>query len=347
MDKFRFGLIGVGAAGPYFSQSLADLPDTELVAVASTREETARPFAEKYGVPHWYTDWRKLIESKDVDVVAVASPPYLHEEMVTAAAQAGKHVITEKPMACDLAQADRMIEACDRAGVTFGVIFMYRFMDTVRQMKEAVDQGWLGKLVLGDCVTKFFRTQAYYNQAPWRGSFWGEGGGVLMASTIHTIDNLIWIMGDVDSLSGFYSTATHDMEAEDVAVASLRFKNGALGTIVGSTSTKPGYPRRFEIHGEKGSILMLGEDIVAWDVDGMDGSKYTNQPKKSLGDSWSSAGYADSTNHRLQLRDFVDAIKEGRRPLVDGREGRKALEVVKAIHLSSQTGQVVKFPVKA
>lgn len=345
MEKIRFGLIGAGMAGPYFGEALRDLPDTELVAVATTREESARPFAEKYGVPDWYTDWHEIIDRQDIDAVAVVSPPHLHEQMVVAAAEAGKHVITEKPMAVTLAQADRMIAACEKAGVTFGVIFMYRFMDTIKQIKQAVDEGRLGKLVLGDCVTKFFRTQEYYDSAPWRGTFWGEGGGILAASTIHTIDNQIWIMGDVDSLAAFYTTATHDMEAEDVAVASLRFKNGALGTIVGSSSTKPGYPRRLEIHGEKGSIMLKGDDIVAWDVDGMDGSQYLSQPKKDLGDSFSRPGYADSTNHRLQLRDFVDAIKEGRRPLVDGREGRRALEVIAAIHLSSRTGKVVKFPV--
>jgi UDP-N-acetyl-2-amino-2-deoxyglucuronate dehydrogenase len=346
MDKMRFGLIGAGMAGPYFGESLGDLPDTELVAVATTREESARPFAEKYGVPDWYTDWRKIVERDDIDAVAVISPPYLHEEMVVAAAEAGKHVIAEKPIAANLEQADRMIAACDRAGVTFGVIFMYRFMDNIRQIKQAVDDGRLGKLVLGDCHTKFFRTQEYYDSAPWRGTFWGEGGGILAASTIHTIDNQIWIMGEVDSLAAFHTTATHEMEAEDTVVASLRFKNGALGSIVASSSTRPGYPRRLEIHGEKGSILLKGDDIVAWDVEGMSADEYLSKPKKDLGDSFSRPGYADSTNHRLQLRDFVDAIKEGRSPLVDGREGRRALEVIAAIHQSSRTGKVVKFPVQ-
>jgi UDP-N-acetyl-2-amino-2-deoxyglucuronate dehydrogenase len=346
MDKMRFGLIGAGMAGPYFGDALRDLPDAELVAVATTREDSARPFAEKYGLPDWYTDWRKIIERDDIDAVAVTSPPYLHEEMVVAAAEVGKHVITEKPIAANLDQADRMIAACDRAGITFGVIFMYRFMDTIRQIKQAVDEGRLGKLVLGDCHTKFFRTQAYYDSAPWRGTFWGEGGGILTSSTIHTIDNQIWIMGDVDSLSAFYTAATHEMEAEDTVVASLKFKNGALGTIVGSSSTRPGYPRRLEIHGEKGSILLKGDDIVAWDVEGMDSEQYLTKAKKDLGDAFSRPGYSDATNHQLQLRDFIDAVKEGRSPLVDGREGRRALEVIAAIHQSSQTGKVVKFPVQ-
>lgn len=346
MEKVRFGVIGAGMAGPYFGEGLRDLPDTECVAVATTREESARAFADKYGVPDWYTDWRKIVERKDIDAVAVVTPPYLHEEMVLAAAETGKHVITEKPMAINLTQADRMIAACDRAGVTFGVIFMYRFMDTIRQIKQAVEEGSLGKLVLGDTYAKFYRTQAYYDMAPWRGTWWGEGGGTLMSQTIHTIDLQLWIMGEVDSLAGFYTTASHDIETDDLAVASLRFKNGALGNIVGSTATKPGYPRRLEIHGEKGTIVVKDDDIVVWDVDGMDGSKYLSQPKKNLGDSFSKPGYADSTNHRMQLRDFVDAVKERRRPLVDGREGRKALEVLMAIYQSTKTGRVIQFPVQ-
>lgn len=346
MDIVRFGVIGAGIAGPYFGQSLTDLADTELVAVATTREETARSFAKKYDVPHWYTDWRQIMDRKDIDAVAVITPNHLHHDMVIAAAEVGKHVIVEKPIATTLAQADRMIASCERAAVTFGVIFMYRFMGTVLQIKQAVDEGLLGKLILGDSYVKYYRSQEYYEMAPWRGTWWGEGGGALINQAIHTIDLQLWIMGDVDSLAGFCTTGAHRIEVDDLAVASLSFKSGALGAVVGATATTPGYPRRLELHGEKGTVVLLGDDISVWDVEGMDGSKYLNQPSKDLGNTFSGPGYADPANHEMQLRDFVDAIKQGRQPLVDGREGRKALEVVVGIYQSSRTGKVIKFPVK-
>jgi len=346
LQRIRVGLVGGGMAGPYFGKSFRALSDrVEFVAFADVREEVAREFAREYGAKYFYTDYRRILDRKDVDAFFVATPPYLHKEMVVAAAQAGKHVLTEKPLALNLIEADEMIQACDQAGVRLGCIFMYRFMDTARKIKRAVEGKWLGKLVLGSCVAKFYRTEEYYRSGPWRGKWVGEGGGALMSQAIHTIDLLIWIMGEVDSLAGHYATMTHDIEVDDVAVATLRFKNGALGTIEGATATKPGYPRRLEIHGERGTIQLLDDDIRIWDVEGMDPAEFLSGEKRDLGNTYSMPGYASHENHMLQITDFLDAIVEGRTPLVDGREGRRALEVIRAIYQSSDTGRVIKFPV--
>lgn len=346
LEKIRVGLVGGGMAGPYFGRSFQALSDrVEFVAFADIKEEVAREFAQRYGAKHYYTDYRRILDRKDVDAFFVATPPYLHKEMVIAAAQAGKHVLTEKPLALNLIEADEMIQACEQAGVKLGCIFMYRFMETACKIKRAVDEGWLGKLVLGSCVAKFYRTDEYYRMAPWRGKWWGEGGGCLMSQAIHTIDLLVWIMGEVDSLAGYYATMAHDIEVDDVAVATLRFKSGALGTIEAATAAKPGYPRRLEIHGERGTAQLFDDDIRIWDVEGMDPAQFLSKEKKDLGNTYSMPGYASHENHMLQIADFLDAIVEDRTPRVDGREGRRALEVIRAIYQSCDTGRVIKFPV--
>ncbi len=347
MDRIRFGLIGIGMAGRYFGQALQNLPDADLIAVASRpgRGQALAEFAKTYGVSDWHEHWQELVNRDDIDAICVVTPPQQHEEMVIASAQAGKHVMTEKPLAVNLLEADRMIAACDESNVKLGCIFMYRFMDTARRLKEAIALGRLGQLYLADCVAKFYRDQAYYDSADWRGSWEGEGGGSLMSQAIHTIDLMLWMMGDVVELSGYYRTAAHAIAVDDLAVANLRFKNGALGTIISATATKPGYPRRLEIHGERGSIGLLDDDVHLWDIEGQERPDWVGTGKKDLGNTFSQPGYADIGNHQEQLADFIASIRQDRPPLVDGREGRRALEVIRAIYQSQDTGKSVAFPV--
>ncbi len=252
----------------------------------------------------------------------------------------------EKPIAVDCNAADRMIAACKEAGVKFGVIFMYRFMDQAQMIKKALDEGRLGKLLSVDCSGKCFRSDEYYASGAWRGTWKGEGGGSLISQTVHFIDLMLYLVGDVERLTGNYMTTLHpDIEVDDVANAVFKFKNGALGSLISSTAVRPGYPRHIEIHGEKGTIKIVEEEIVEWKVEGMNEDDYLTKVKADSGDTATGAGYVATENHRRQLTDFIHAIKENREPMVDGAEGKRTLEFIRAIYQSGDLGREVTFPI--
>lgn len=346
-DKIRFGMIGVGMAGPLNAGAIRDIPDAEVVAVCSSREETARAFSEEFGIPDYYTDYRELLKRDDIDAVCIATPPSLHEEMVVAAAKAGKHVMCEKPISVNCNEADRMIAACKEAGVKLGIIFMYRFMDQAQLIKKALDEGRLGKLLSVDCSGKCFRSDEYYASGAWRGTWKGEGGGSLISQTVHFIDLMLYLVGDVERLSGNYMTTLHpDIEVDDVANAVFKLKNGALGSVISSTAVRPGYPRHIEIHGEKGTIKIVEEEIVEWKVEGMNEDDYLTKVKVDSGDTATGAGYVATENHRRQYVDFIQAIREDREPMVNGEEGRRTLEFIRAIYQSCDLGKPVAFPIQ-
>ena len=348
MEKIRFGIIGAGMIGPFHAEAICGLDDAELIGVATTREQTAKPFAEKFGARAWYTDYHQLLQRQDIDVVNICTPPFLHEEMTVAAAKAGKHVLVEKPMAVNLKQADRMIAACKKEKVKLGVIFQCRFPKNIQRIKEFIDNYEFGRLILGDAYVKWFRSQEYYDSGAWRGTWDKEGGGALINQAIHTIDLLQWFMGEVDSLYACIDTVAHQIEVEDIAVAVLKFKNGAMGVIEGSTALYPGLPRRLDLHGERGSVILEGDDIKLWDfVDskrekGIGPEDYSH---KKLGDASSDPTHFSSENHKLQIKDFIEAIKKDKEPLVNGIEGRKSLEIVRAIYKSGKASKPIKFPV--
>lgn len=344
--KIRFGVIGAGMAGPLNAGALRDIPDAEIVAFSTRREEVCKSFCKEYGIPEYYTDYHELLKRDDIDAVSIGTPPFLHEKMVIEAAKAGKHVMCEKPIAINLYEADRMIEACRKAGVKFGVIFMYRFMDQAVMIKKALEEGKLGKLISVDCSGKCFRSDEYYASGSWRGTWKGEGGGSLMSQTIHFIDLMLYLVGDVMSLSGRYMTTVHpDIEVDDIANAVFKFKNGAIGSVLSGTSVRPGYPRYLEIHGEKGTIKIVEEEIVEWKVEGMNEEDYLTKEKVDSGDTATGAGYVATENHRRQYMDFIQAIRYDREPLVNGEEARKTLEFIRAIYQSQDLGKWIDFPV--
>ena len=344
-----FGLIGAGLAGPLFGGAFLQRPGgAELLAVATRHEETAKQAAERWETSRWYTDWRELIEDPEVDAVCVATPTGSHAEITIAAAEAGKHVITEKPMATTLEEADRMIAVCEKAGVQLGVIFMYRFMDTALALKRAVDEGVIGKPILGECVGKFFRDQDYYDSAAWRGTWKGEGGGSLMTQTSHTLDLLLWILGEVESVVAFSTTTgLHRIDVDDLVAASLRFTNGGLGSVISSTAIRPAEDRRLTLHGEEGTLELIGDRIARWEAPVPPPPEVValmQDERPDRGETAARAGYVDPKLHHRQLEDFVESISTGRRPSIDGREGRRTLEVMRAIYRSSDVHEVVDLP---
>jgi predicted dehydrogenase len=271
-------------------------------------------------------------------------------EPAVAAARAGKHVVVEKPLEITLPRCDAIIDACDKAGVRLCTIFPSRFSAANRTLKAAIETGRFGKLTLGDTYVKWWRTQEYYDSGGWRGTWALDGGGALMNQAIHNVDLLQWLMGDVASVFAHTATLAHTrIEVEDTAVAVVRFKNGALGVIEAATSAFPGLLKRTEIHGDQGSARVEQDDILLWEFrDKLDLDAEIHAKMAAAGGG-SKAGASDPRDishegHRKQLSDFLQAIDESRAPFVDGRDGRKSVEIIRAIYDSAKTGAAVTLP---
>ncbi|HEV3477204.1 MAG TPA: Gfo/Idh/MocA family oxidoreductase, partial [Rubrobacteraceae bacterium] len=246
MDTFGVGIAGAGTIGAVHAEALEDLEDARLVAVAAASEVSCSRLAEAHGA-EWHASFDDMLLRPDLDMVILCTPSGLHPEQAVAAAQAGKHVITEKPMAITLEGADRMIRVCRERGVTLSVIYQYRYNRDALRLKRAVEAGLFGSPVLGNALVHWHRTQAYYEESRgWRGTWSLDGGGALMNQSIHAIDLLQWILGPVESVCGYADTLVHDIEAEDTASAALRFASGALGVIQGTTSAHEDSPLRIE-----------------------------------------------------------------------------------------------------
>ncbi len=344
--SLRFGLIGTGGGGHLCAGALANRPGgARLVSVCSRNRAKATEFASQYAVGEVFTDWRALIRS-DLDAVCLASPTGDHARMAIGAAAQGLHVLTEKPIATTVEDADRMIEACDRAGMTLGCIYMYRFLDIALHMKQAGTGGLIGQPIMAECVGLFYRDQPYYDSGEWRGKWETEGGGSLLTQTSHTLDLLLWMLGDVETVTGFYSTSPlHDIEVEDITLGVLRFVNGTLATVVSTTAAVNPQPRRLTIWGTEGTVGLVGDDLATWEVPGgpsREIAKLMDAGPVDRGDTLAMAGYADSTLHYYQMEDFVAAVAEGRPPLVDGWEGRRTTAVMEALYESARTGRAIQ-----
>ncbi|MBS7653707.1 MAG: Gfo/Idh/MocA family oxidoreductase [Candidatus Bathyarchaeia archaeon] len=343
--KVRFGIIGTGVGGNFCANGIALIANSgiaELTAVTSRREERAREFASKWGVKQWYTDYRKMLTEAPIDAVIISTPHYQHYPMALDAIEANKHVLIDKPMAINLKEADEIIREAERKGVKLGVNLQSRFDPTIKKVKEAADAGIFGRLILGEAVIEWFRTKEYYENSAWRGRWSTEGGGVLINQAIHTIDLLLWIMGSPKCLWAQMGTFAHRIEVEDLAAAIIRFENGAIGIIQGSTAIYPGLPTRLEIHGTKGTAIIEGESLKRWSIIG--GEDMVSEATKEGLKSWAKPEIVPATNHAALIKDFAEAILENRKPAVDGVEGRKSLEVIMAIYKSGRTNNVVTFP---
>lgn len=343
----RFGIVGTGVGANFCAQGISMIHDAEIadfIAVTSRREERAREFASKYGVRDWYTDYGEMLEKADIEAVVINTPHNLHYPMVLESIKSGKHALVDKPMAVSLKQSDEMIDKARRKGVKLGVNLQSRFDPTFRKVKEAAEEQTFGRLILGEAIVKWFRTQEYYDKSAWRGKWDTEGGGALINQAIHTIDLLVWVMGSPKYLWAQIDTVAHKIEVEDLAVAALRFENGALGIIQGSTAIYPGLPSRLEVHGTNGTAIIEGEVLKRWSIVGEE-EVVSEEAKEGLG-SWARPELAPATNHAALIKDFAEAILEDREPYVDGVEGRKSLEVITAIYRSGRDDRMIEFPLK-
>ena len=339
--KIGFGLVGTGMSGGFMAKELDFVDGGELVAVCSRNESNVRQFAQTHGSKLWFTDYRRLVEHEDVDVVIVSAPTGVHADVTIAASNAGKHALVEKPLDINLEKADQMISVCRGNNTKLGVIFQMRFGSVARTLKEAVDSGRLGRVFLSDAVDKSSRTTAYYNSAPWRGTTALEGGGCLMTQSIHIIDLLQHLMGPVRSVMGRVATQFHDIEVEDTATAVVNFQNGAIGIIESTSSVRTALKSRLELHGERGTVIANAQydKFLVWDVEGEEGRVEVEQnlDLTDIDDPWA----YPQTRHRVQLQDMVDAIAEDRDPVLTGEDARVSLAIIMAIYDSSRTGREV------
>ena len=348
MKTYGFGIIGCGMISDFHSAAIADIKNGKLVAVSSRKAENSQRLVDRYSIQA-YSDYNEMLNRDDIDIVCVCTPSGAHMEPAVAAAEAGKHVIIEKPLEITLERCDAIIESCEKANVRLCAIFNSRFSDASQLVKDTVSSGRLGQLTLGDAYVKWYRSQDYYDSGDWRGTMELDGGGALMNQSIHAIDFLQYVMGPVESIQAFTDTLAHKrIDVEDVAVAALRFKNGALGVVEGTTAVYPGSLKKFEFSGTKGTIVLEEEDILTWEFEEEEPEdaeiKQQFTEKKSGGGGASDPRAINNDNHRRQMINLIQSIENNIPHLVDGREGRKAVEIILAIYQSSKAGKTVHLP---
>ena len=339
--SLSFALIGAGNIAKVQIEAIKHIPGARVAVICNRTEATGRALAETCGAD-WTADSAAAVSRDDVDIVSICTPSGAHLEAAVLAAEAGKHLIVEKPLEITLKRIDQIIEAAQTNGVKLTCFFPNRFMSGVRKAKEAVEAGRLGQLVFADAFVRWYRDQAYYDVG-WRGTWALDGGGALMNQSIHSIDLLQWLAGPVKSIYARTTTLNHDIETEDTAAALLEFTQGGMGNIQGSTSCWPGDPAKIELHGTKGTIVLEEGRITSWQL--ADAKEGEEAAMVGLEQS-SGSGSADPMgisyeNHRQQMLDMIDAIENDREPLIPGKEARKAVEIILAIYESARESQAV------
>ena len=336
----NFGLVGCGRIAKRHSEllGLGEIEGAQLVAVCDIVEDKAKEIGNQFSLPY-YADMHQMMQSEDIDVVVVLSESGNHARNVVDLAKYGKHIVVEKPMALTLDDADAMIRACDESGIKLFVVKQNRFNVPVVKLREALEQGRFGKLVLGSVRVRWCRTEEYYNQAAWRGT-WAMDGGVLTNQASHHIDMLEWMLGDVESVFARSSTALANIEAEDTAVVTLKFRNGALGVVEATTATRPrDLEGSISVLGEGGTVEIGGfavNEMKTWSFvvpkpdDEKVMAKYSVNPPNVYG-----------FGHQAYYEYVVDCISNNGPHLVDGLVGRKSLELINAIYESIETGKEV------
>jgi UDP-N-acetyl-2-amino-2-deoxyglucuronate dehydrogenase len=343
-----FGIIGCGMISRFHAKAVADIKGAKVTACFDSFTSAADKFGAEIGCKI-YHDLDKMLADKAVDVVTICTPSGVHMEPAVAAAKAGKHIIVEKPLDITLKRCDAMIAAAKKAGVVLSTIFPSRFHESSQLLKQAIEKGRFGKLTMGDAYVKWFRTQEYYDGGAWRGTWALDGGGALMNQAVHSVDLLLWFMGPAVEVAAYTATLAHErIEVEDVVVATVRFKNGALGVIEASTATWPGELKRIEVSGNAGSATVREEDLAVWkfvkETEKDEAIRQTMSSRTQTGGGAADPKAIGHHGHMLQFQDVLKAIKKGTQPLIDGPEGRKAIELILAIYKSAETGKPVRLP---
>ncbi len=359
MTHLRTALVGCGKVGQIHAAALRDLPESRLVAICDPSLDRATEFAARFGGQH-YTDLDAMLAGADIEALTICSPHPEHARAAIRAARAGVHVLVEKPMAATLADCDAMIAASRAAGTVLSVVSQRRWYEPVVRIKAAIDAGKIGMPGLGVFQMYSWRDPAYYQSDPWRGRWDTEGGGVLVNQSPHQLDLLRWFMGEIAEICGDWANLNHPtVEVEDTAVATVRFRSGALGSIITSVSQRPGLYTKVHVHGTNGASVGVETDRGATFIAGV--SAIAEPP---LNDVWTIPGEehllsefqaedrarfasidATSHYHSAQIRDFLRAILEGRAPAVTAEDGREVVAMFTAIYRSARERRPITFPV--
>lgn len=341
--EIRIALVGCGRISQNHFDAIRKLHGMRLTAVADSDEARARAAGEALGVP-WYGSYAEMLSRADCDAVTICTPSGLHSAQGVAAARAGKHVITEKPMAITLEQADALVQACDAADVRLFVVKQNRLNPSVQLLKRALDKGRFGRIYLANATVRWQRPQEYYDSAPWRGT-WEFDGGAFMNQASHYVDLIQWLVGPVESVMAKTATLARRIEAEDAGVAVLKFRNGALGVIEVNVLT---YPRNWEgsisIIGERGTVKIGGTAVNR--VEHWQFADYDDDDKLV-----EAAGTTPPTvygfGHEAYYRNVLAVLRGDAQPETDGRAGRKSLELILGMYESAKTGRDVPLPLRS
>ncbi len=346
----RFGVIGVGGMGASHAGFLAEMPETRLVAVADIDSGRAASVARATGCEA-EADYQQLLARSDIEAVIIATPHPLHAEMTRAAATRGIHVLSEKPLAASVAAADAMIEACRAHGVMLGTVFQQRTEPSRRAMQEMIARGELGALVRVSLSVTLYRPQSYYDSAPWRGTWRGEGGGILMQAA-HALDQLVWLGGMPARVQALTLTRLHQIETENTAIAILDYGGGKAGWFTISTADTLG-GERLEISGDRGALVWENDRLRHFEVPKPMSEHLPSAPWmfESLGGWWREVETAaavsnDPQSYREIVRAFARAVRSGDASamLATGEDGLRSLELANAIALAGRCGGAVELP---
>jgi UDP-N-acetyl-2-amino-2-deoxyglucuronate dehydrogenase len=335
----NIGLIGGGNISETHARAARGIGGVQIAAVFGINAENVERLCREYGGTP-YTDFEKFLAHQPMEIVLIGSPSGLHAEQGMATARRGLHVLSEKPLDISLPKADALIVAARNADVKLGVFFQDRCKPDILGVKNAVDAGALGRPILADARVKWYRPPEYYAKSRWRGTLALDGGGALINQAVHTLDLMLWIFGDVKSIQAMSKTALHAIEAEDTLTALLEFGNGALGVLQATTSVFPGYPRRLELSGSEGTIIIEQDHLLAADLR----DPAANLLSRSEADanlSSSSPVVSDARGHQAVLENFLEAIRINSEPRCNGEEGRRSVAVVQAIYEACRTGKRV------
>lgn len=334
MKQWGFGLIGCGSIADVHLEALSSIDHARLIAVASRTEQRVRETSARYACG-WTTDYREILDNRDIDIVCITTGSGTHSRIGMEALLAGKHVLVEKPIAMTADEASEMIDLAEKKQLTLSVMSQTRFYPHHQLLKRTIEEGKIGKLLLVEVSRPFYRTQAYYDEAYWRGTK-AEDGGALLNQGIHSIDLLLWLAGKVKSVAGLTATQTHQMESEDMGLAMLTMENGGFATLMSTTSALPGFPPSINVYGDKGTIKTVGQEISHWTVPGIPVPHFEND--KISGNAGADPRNLNSSYHRMQIIDFIESVSQRRKPAVTGEAGRDAVRLIELIRRSSDMG---------
>ncbi|HEY1924985.1 MAG TPA: Gfo/Idh/MocA family oxidoreductase [Candidatus Acidoferrum sp.] len=329
------GLIGGGNISQTHARAALAIPNVAIAAIYGTNMQNIERLARDNGGKA-FIDYNAFLAHRPMDLVMIGSPSGLHAQQGIDAAHRGIHVLTEKPIDITAARADELIAATRQANVKLGVMFQDRVKPDIRRLKHLVDSGALGKILFVDARVKWYRPPEYYGKSKWRGTLALDGGGALMNQGVHTVDLLLWVLGDVARVQSRTATALHPIESEDTAAAILEFGSGVLGTLHATTAAYPGYQRRVEITGTEGTVILEHDRIIATDLRNPPVVAEHEAPKDT-NLSASSAAVTDIRGHQAILEDFLRAIDTDGTPICDGIEGRKSVALIEAIYRASKS----------